>query len=142
MSDASKDKLFTPGINRQVERLIELAVVTSAAALARRGEYEHAESMLLPLTKGPEHNGYALDLLAKISAQQGKYGEAIALWKRALVGDPLNRKYNAAIEDCNMLQDKVAHGSGQAPLSNIIIAINVTVTIALLIVVAIFLSLR
>ena len=142
MSAASNDRLFTPCINGQVERLIELAVIMSAASLARRGEYEHAESMLLPLIEGPEHNRLALDLLAKISAQQGRYGEAVTFWKRALAGDPLNKKYNAAIEDCIMLEKKAAYGSGQVPLINIVIAINITVTIALLIAVVVFLSLR
>lgn len=68
-----------------------------AAELARSGRYLEAEGLLSP-------NGWEssdpkeLDLLARISAQQGRYGRARRLWEAALQRCPGNADYQRAIE--------------------------------------------
>lgn len=72
----------------RLEGLDDLAgrlVVAEASVLARGGRYEEARSTLSSVPESPE----ALDLLARMSAQQGRFGEAEGFWRRAgrLVGD-------------------------------------------------------
>jgi len=68
---------------------------SEAAHLARRGDYPGAEALLSDLLA--DADGSTLDLLARIRAQQGRYGEAEALWRDAAAVDPLHPEYRAGL---------------------------------------------
>jgi len=71
-------------------------VLARAAALAREGHYRAAEELLsASATEG--ENAAALDLRARICAQQGRYSDATDFWLRAAQLDPANREYAAAL---------------------------------------------
>lgn len=72
-------------------------VCARAAMLARHSEYGAAEDLLLALIGSHQGNLPALDLLARIRAQQGSDREARELWEEALRRDPANPLYRAAI---------------------------------------------
>ncbi len=74
--------------------------------LARRGSYKEAEESLkfiLSYDSSPEY----LLLLGKIYAQQGRYKDAIDVWKRVLVLDPENQEARAAILKAERLRENV-----------------------------------
>jgi flagellar motor protein MotB len=74
--------------------LLGQALLSRAIALARRGRYDSAE---LVLTGLPRDLPEALDLLAKIRAQQGRMPEAAELWKAALRIDPGDMRFRNAL---------------------------------------------
>jgi tetratricopeptide (TPR) repeat protein len=95
-------------LNKLVEKksrilcFIGQILLERARTLARRGKLQKAEEILAPLTnEGEEQVSLgALDLLAKIYAQQGRFEEAKALWIRALQIDPSNENFRRAIHLC------------------------------------------
>ncbi|WP_322763239.1 OmpA family protein [Frankia sp. Cr2] len=64
--------------------LIGEVVRGQAAALARSGRYEDAVSLLTELATGREPTAAEHDLLARIHAQQGRFGDAERHWRAAL----------------------------------------------------------
>lgn len=79
------------------------AVMSRAALLARRGRLAQAEELLLPLAADPHAPTTALDLLAKVYAQQGRLEQAQALWARAVEMNPGNPRLRAALDRCAAL---------------------------------------
>jgi nucleoid-associated protein YgaU len=77
--------------------VLRQAVVARAAQLARRGRYPEAEQVLLGSTAGRDASPAALDLLARIRAQQGRFADAERLWSRATELDPANQTYAAGL---------------------------------------------
>ena len=80
--------------------LLEAMTLALAASSARKGRFKEAEDLLSPLVIESESQNNALDLLAKVYAQQGKIEEAQHLWQQALKNAPGNRLFQAALEDC------------------------------------------
>ena len=80
--------------------LIDSIIISKATDLARKGRYVEADGLLNPLIQTPEPSTKALDLLAKIYAQQGMILEARNAWKLALQFDPNNPNYVKAIQKC------------------------------------------
>jgi len=68
---------------------MSLALLSRAKALAWQGRYENAELVLESL---PHHSPEALDLLARIRAQQGLLREAATLWAEASRIEPGNSR--------------------------------------------------
>lgn len=81
-----------------LDALVSQAMLSRAASLARKGEYAMAVGMLKELVGGENENTIALDLLARIHAQQGRFSEAEAFWKRALQLEPGNGSYLAGLK--------------------------------------------
>lgn len=75
-------------------------VLQRAATLARKGKLSQAENILTPLTESKIPILEAMDLLAKIYAQQGKIDQAQALWVKALQMEPSNLHFLAALWLC------------------------------------------
>jgi len=75
-------------------------VLQRAAILARKGKLSQAENILTPLTESKIPILEAMDLLAKIYAQQGKIDQAQALWVKALQMEPSNLHFLAALWLC------------------------------------------
>lgn len=70
-----------PGLLRQIS-------LAQAAQLAREGEHASAEELLSDLLAADPSDVAALDLFARIRAQQGAVGDAEAHWRRVAQLDP------------------------------------------------------
>ena len=79
-----------------LEATVQQLVLARASALARAGDYRAAEELLAAGGSGGE-DAAALDLHARICAQQGRYSEAAGLWRRAVQLDPAKPEYAAAL---------------------------------------------
>ena len=142
MSETSKQPVNKADLSKKIEFLLDLTTISYASTFAQTGKYAEAESLLLPLMESSENKQIATDLLAKIAAQKGNYHQAIILWEQALTGDPQNKNFQKAIEDCR-LQQKGNQNRGKWNLTaNIIIGINVAIVIGLLLVVTILLNVK
>ena len=84
-------------LNSQVAALVPQLALARAMALARVGEYSAAESLLDNLVKDHQVSVAALDLLARIHAQNGRSREAEETWKQILRIDPAHRDSLAGI---------------------------------------------
>jgi tetratricopeptide (TPR) repeat protein len=72
---------------------------TMAALMARKGCYSEASVLMRRALDANECSEVeALDLQARIYAQQGRYAEAEALWLKAMSIDPGNKSYRAALD--------------------------------------------
>lgn len=81
-------------------RLLEAVVFARAVLLARTGELDQAEAILLSLVREGDSRTEVLDLLAKVYAQQDEIEEAQAAWLRALEKDPSNLHFLGALQVC------------------------------------------
>ena len=79
---------------------VVLDILKRDALLARKGEYVEAENLLEPLCNNDNLRIEAIDLLAKVYAQQGKINQAQALWLKALQRDPSNIHFLSALRMC------------------------------------------
>jgi len=79
---------------REVGALVAQIAVSHATELARSGRYADAESALALAERTPP----ALDLLARICAQQGRLVEAQALWSEATRLEPNNESFRTALQ--------------------------------------------
>lgn len=79
-----------------LEAMVRQVALARAAALARAGHYRAAEELLAAGAAEGE-DAAALDLQARICAQQGRYSEATGLWQRAARLDPDKSEYAAAL---------------------------------------------
>ena len=75
-----------------------------ATELARAGRYEQAETALEAIFAGSQKPAQARDLLARISAQQGRLAEAQALWQEALRQDPASEACQVALRRIAAMQ--------------------------------------
>jgi len=89
-------------------RLVPLLLVSNARALARAGKYSDAESTLSQLGPEDRASSGALDLLARIRAQQGRLREAEDLWTQLSTRDAGNEEYRAALRRIATLQRRPA----------------------------------
>jgi tetratricopeptide (TPR) repeat protein len=81
------------------DALTELAL-REANVLARAGEYSEAERIIAALPDEQRATATALDLLARIQAQQGRFAEAEAFWQRVLELEPGSAAARRALERC------------------------------------------
>jgi len=84
--------------------LSQSVALSRAALLARRGRLARAEALLLPLAADPQAPAAALDLLARVYAQQGRLEQAQAMWVRAVEKAPADPRYRAALDLCARLK--------------------------------------
>jgi len=84
--------------------LSQSVALSRAALLARRGRLARAEALLLPLAADPQAPAAALDLLARVYAQQGRLEQAQAMWARAVEKAPADPRYRAALDLCARLK--------------------------------------
>ena len=98
MSQTLEDQDINNDALTLTNALLAETAITKAAELARTGKYREAEAIL---TRMGEESGLtppALDLLARIRAQQGRYAEARAPWTAAARQDPDNPIYRRALQ--------------------------------------------
>ncbi len=72
--------------------------LSQATVLARAGRYSDAEILLSQLTGEEGTSIPALDLLARIRAQQGRLLDAEGLWRQAWQLDPANEAFKAGLD--------------------------------------------
>ena len=80
-----------------LEALLTDATLAQAADEARAGRHQEAEGLLSSMLAGTEPPLAALDLLARIRAQQRRWAEAEDLWRRVLQRDPSHRPARDAL---------------------------------------------
>jgi flagellar motor protein MotB len=110
--------------SRNGQAAVAQAVLSHASILARAGRLDAAAKVLLELNADGD-DVRVLDLLAKIRAQQGQYGDAEALWTRAKAlseGD----EYDAALKRVRALRTRPAW----VRAARLIAGIAVTVALA------------
>jgi tetratricopeptide (TPR) repeat protein len=120
--------------------LLESVTIALAASLARKGRFKEAEDLLSPLIVDLGSRTDALDLLAKVYAQQGKIEKAQHLWQQALKHDPDNRLFQEALEDC---KESLSRGPAIILWQNarrVIIICDIVFAVSLLIVLTIYMS--
>jgi len=88
---------FLPGLSWKMTMMC-------ATELAMEGSYAEAAGILNEFLAAYKDKPDALDLLARIRAQQGNYDEAETLWGKALLLDPGNRSYTDAITRIRLLR--------------------------------------
>ncbi|MCI0437289.1 MAG: hypothetical protein L0271_27185 [Gemmatimonadetes bacterium] len=93
MHDAAGDAL----------QLAERVLIARAAGLARAGEYESADQLVAGLSSAP-----ALDLRARIRAQQGLLGDAERFWQLAARLQPDQPAYRDGLQRIARLQRRPA----------------------------------
>lgn len=72
------------------EHLLEQLALAQATDLARSGRYAEADKLLAENMRDLDRTPAALDLRARMYAQQGQLREARSCWNRALQLDPTN----------------------------------------------------
>ena len=96
--------VFAPQQSQQespaYSQMLESVLLARAALLSREGKLQEAELIVLPLANKANSRIDALDLLAKVYAQQGKIEEAQTLWLRALQREPSNKHFLRALLCC------------------------------------------
>lgn len=94
----------------QLDGALGEVLLAEAARLARRGRWVEAEAALgFPLAPGRPTRGAALDLLARIRGQQGRWADAKAAWTEALRLDPENEAYSAGLRRLSRRPTWLAH---------------------------------
>jgi hypothetical protein len=91
-------------LDGEASRLLDEFTVNQAAELAREGAYDRAESLLRPAVERADAPVAALDLQARVCAQQGRLGEAERWWQKVLEKEPTNAAAQAGLTCANALQ--------------------------------------
>lgn len=86
------------------QSLLNQLTLARARALARAGLYRAAEQLLYAPGKEANSAPEALDLRARILAQQGRFDEAEKLWAQASALEPANAAYVNALRRVNKRQ--------------------------------------
>jgi Flp pilus assembly protein TadD len=99
---SGSEHLQQTGVQESTSRsqLLESVALARAALLARRGKLKQAETLLVPIARRLPSRTSALDLLAKVLAQQERMEEAQQVWLRALQIEPCNIHFLRALICC------------------------------------------
>jgi|GEM_PF-1392513 len=94
----------TPLHGGEASRLLDEFAVSQAADLARSGAFDRAESLLRSTVERENVPIAALDLQARVCAQQGRLNEAVRWWQEVLRREPANAAAQAALARLNNMQ--------------------------------------
>lgn len=94
----------TPLLGNEASRLLDEFAVSQAADLARGGALDRAESLLRSTVERVDAPIAALDLQARVCAQQGRLNEAARWWQEVLRREPANAAAQAALARLNNMQ--------------------------------------
>ncbi len=97
MKNDAHNELLNNTLTGWVEATGE-ALFAQATQLARQGKYIQAEKALNLLSMHSRPSAKVYLLLGKIYAQQSRYDDAIAQWRRALELEPNNAEAQSAIK--------------------------------------------
>lgn len=93
-------------IDGEASHLLHEFAVSHATELAREGAYDRAEALLRPAVERPDAPSSALDLQARVCAQQGRLGEAARFWQRVLDKEPNNVAAQAGLARVTAMQSQ------------------------------------
>ena len=93
-----------PLLDEHASRLLDEFILCQVADFARGGACGQAESMLRPLLERVDVPAEALDLQAKICAQQGNLADAAAWWQKLMDRNPSNAAAQAALVRLRRMQ--------------------------------------
>jgi flagellar motor protein MotB len=96
----------TTPLTATMRSLLNRLTLARATELARAGRYGEAEKVLAASEAETESTPAALDLLARMRAQQGHLSDAEKLWMRASQLDPANTIYPASLQRAAALQQR------------------------------------
>ncbi|MBF0402799.1 OmpA family protein [Candidatus Magnetominusculus xianensis] len=88
-------------------------MLARASAVASSGYHKEAERLIHDMPEKPHE---ALDLLARIYAQQGKFTEAKQLWTKALTKNANNESYQAGLRRIAKMESRSLIGMTIAPM--------------------------
>ncbi|WP_322755865.1 OmpA family protein [Frankia sp. Cas3] len=103
--------------------LIGEVVRGQAVTLARSGRYEHAVSLLTELATGRDHTAAEHDLLARIHAQQGRFGDAERHWRAALAMDGPTDGAAAGLRRLERLRTRRGSGRVRGGVAALLVAL-------------------
>ncbi len=100
IGDGSRERRLGSGVaegagRKEANGLVSFALATD---MARAGRYDEAEALIEKALAGGASRPHALDLRARMLAQQRRYAEAEACWLEAVRLDPGNRGYRKALD--------------------------------------------
>ena len=84
-------------------RVLDTVFQSRATDLARSGALAEAEGVLRPVLQGPDVPVEALDLEARICAQQGRLADAVRWWQMVLERDPQHEGARAGLRRANTI---------------------------------------
>jgi flagellar motor protein MotB len=90
--------------------------LAKAAELAMEGRPGESETIAVQILKRNEGSVAALDLLARIRCQQGRYSEAALFWKRASEIEPANSSVKEALIRLEKIHQFPFFYSGRSPI--------------------------
>ncbi len=93
-----------PWLDARAASLLDEFALSQAAQLARDGAYDRAESMLRPAVERADAPVAALDLQARLCAQQGRLAEAACWWQKLLEKEPGNPAAQAGLARLRSMQ--------------------------------------
>jgi flagellar motor protein MotB len=111
--------------------VLSQALLAKASALARRKQYAAAEAVLADTPGGVAASAPALDLLARIRAQQGRPADAARLWEQALEIDPGNEGYRAGLRRIERIEARPRWARKLWPLAAALLALLVALAVGL-----------
>jgi len=106
MMTSSSPKEHAADAGASLATLLDQVALAQAADLARRGHYAQAAGLLSEMAGRQPTPVAALDLLARIRAQEGRLDEARALWAQALEVEPGNAPAQAALRRIAALEGR------------------------------------
>ena len=106
----------------ELKAVLLQALLSRATVLAGRGRYADAENVLRDIVNSGPDASTTLDLIARIRAQQGRYSEAMVLWKKALELNPENEIYRAGIQRIEKIQNRPLWVRAVVPLVAVVAA--------------------
>ncbi|MDP2209425.1 MAG: tetratricopeptide repeat protein [Bacteroidota bacterium] len=123
---------ITPNQSQNIQTdilpILQQVAYSHATSLARSGKYFEAEILLKQVYSETETPSL-LDFLARIYAQQGRFIEAERLWTKALILEPSNTRYIAALDQ---IAKKLSHPFWFSPILTLLLAIVAVFTVVIL----------
>ncbi len=105
-----------PLLDSEALHLLDAFVVSQAAHCARRGAADRAELLLRPLLERSDAPSSALDLQARVCAQQGRLVEAECWWQKVLEKEPSHPAAQASLARLHALQHRPVWWQALRPL--------------------------
>ncbi len=120
--DAKGGSRMEVNIALELKAVLLQALLSRATVLAGRGQYADAENVLRDIENSGPDASTTLDLIARIRAQQGRYSEAMVLWKKALELNPDNETYRAGIRRIEKILNRPLWTRAVVPLVAVLVA--------------------
>jgi hypothetical protein len=112
------------------------AVEATCRVLARSGNYSEAERRLRDWMRSYGPTAPLVDLLARVTVQQGKLDEARHLWQAATKLDPGNPIHRVALRKLNSFENRSERPPLVSPAATVVIFALAAIIVALVVFIA------